>query len=1086
MLAKPFYDAIDEIKGDHAVVVKNGKYGLINSRGAQIVQCKYTFIRQMSDDLLLINQGGDCSQGECEGGKWGVQNIKTKAQLSPQFDLITAFNSSGFAMVNAGGKCDYRDCKGGLWGVADTMAQQPLACEYLEIKPGLGTEVYIRGEKGWGIFDLASRKMVMAPVHKKLERLNDETIAVQGEKAWALYSTKGEKLTEEEFESLQDAGQNYVAYSFGTLFGLMDSKGERKTMARFEQIQVNPNSWITFRKDNHWGLLSLKDEVLLTPMLTEITHFDKNVMVAKRGNSVGVVNRSGKVIIPFRYEKVTISNDTLCFFRDRKFYKWVNSDGEIVQNLNLEALEPFSTNNVAKAKYAGKWGLLNWEGQWIIPPSGDEIIVFRQAAKIKVKGKWKYFYFDKNGRPSKVKRIILVSDGEMEEEDPNVGGFLNGPNGWFMNSQRKWGLRSPTSNQVIIMPKYTDIALVRNTNVTAVKGKVGKSEDLAWGLVDQTTGKALADPLFEKIYIRDFDSGAVARAVYRGSGKFALLSLSGEVVNIKDAGFIGEFQGDVARINVGGRLGWYDVADIDTIESISARDRFTNEVKMSYKYCRGGKWGFIDKEGNWLKEAKYETALDFGMGVSRVRMDGKWGAINKDYKTIVEPKYDFIEPLFILNGRTYLAIGKNKVQMGFIDPKGEISIKPQFEKAGSFHNGLVKIFADGKWGYANTIGEIVIQPQYKEVGDFHEGIARVRDKRWWGFIDSLGNPITKQKYLRAGDFNEGLAWVQDEKFFGFVDRTGAMVVKPAYSAVADFSEGLAPAKRKGRYGMINKSGNWVLSPKYYRIGGFHDSLAVVQEKGTFGLINPKGEFVVRPSFNEIADFSEGLAKFKNGLLYGYLDRNGNSQIESQFPNAGDFSCGRAPIFVKGSWGYIDTTGQVAIPVEFPKVMPFSENRAAIRKGKDWGFIDPSGEIVVPLSFGKVGAFKDERAAVFIEGQGWGFINPEGTLVIPCEYDEVGWGMNGIYCVRKDKKWGLINRFGAVMTPCKYDGIGTFHEDLAKVSRLRSIGVVDSRGKEILAPQYDNVHHYGNLLQVESDEAIGYIDINGNWIWELSK
>lgn len=1085
-IAKAEYDAIDEIWGDHAVVVQNSKYGLINSSGTQIVSCSYTFVKQLSDELILINQGGDCSNGDCKGGTWGIQNIRTRNRIDPQFDLITNFNPRGFALVNAGGKCSYADCEGGRWGIVDTLAIQLLNCTFFEIKPGINDEVYVKSESGWGIFDLRMRKMIIPPIHTELLRVNRTNFAVKSEQNWALLNQNGDTLSEAKYDALEDAGQEYVAYKLGNHFGLMDSLGRVLTAARFEKIQVNNNQWVTFEKDGRWGIADFNDSTLLDPILTEIVRFSPLTILAKRGNNFGMVDRKGEIIVPFSFPQISIINDSISFFIDRKFYKWVNHEGKILQSLSLDALEEFSPNHVAKAKYLGKWGLINWEGQWIIKPNYESVVLFRQAAKVKDGEDWQYYYFDEDGHPSTAKRIILVRDDEPEEPVSNLNPTINGPNGWFMNSSRLWGLRDLNSNQIVINPKFTNVNFINRRNLTAVKGKIPKSEDEGWGIVNNATGKLVTDLYFEKIYVRDFDSFEVARAVYHGSGKYALINAKGEIINIANAGYIGPFKEDIARVNVGGKMIWSPVADIDTIESSVSRNRITNEIEWSYQYCQGGKWGYVDKEGNWLNEPTYETALDFSMGVSRIRLQGKWGAINSQFKVIVKPAFDFIEPLFAQNGRTFFAVGENKVKVGFIDPKGEISITPTFDAAGKFHNGLVKIKQDGKWGFSDAEGNVVIAPQYAEAGDFYEGIARVRDKRYWGFIDSLGNPLTKQIYLRAGDFHEGLAWVQDGKFFGFLNHQGEMEIPSEFTALSDFSEGLAPAKRKGSVGLIDQTGKWVVSPKYYRIGAFHDSLAVVQEKGNFGLIDPRGDFVVKPVFREIADFSEGLAKYKKGLLYGYLDATGEQKINCQFPNAGNFSCGRAPIFDKGRWGYIDTTGQIVIEVKYPKVMPFSENLAAIRMGNRWGFLNPSGEIAVPISFDKVGSFLEERAPVYIEGQGWGFINPEGTLVIPCEYDEVGWGGNGIYSVRKDKKWGLINRFGAVMTRCKYDAIGEFSESFASVSRLRSLGVVDSEGRILLSPQYDNVSQVGTMLQVERDEEIGYIDLNGNWVWGLSK
>ncbi|MBU3187647.1 WG repeat-containing protein, partial [Clostridium estertheticum] len=81
---------------------------------------------------------------------------------------------------------------------------------------------------------------------------------------------------------------------------------------------------------------------------------------------------------------------------------------------------------------------------------------------------------------------------------------------------------------------------------------------------------------------------------------------------------------------------------------------------------------------------------------------------------------------------------------GFINKTGEIVIKPQFDFACNFSEGLAAIKVEGKSGFINKNGKIVIKPQfdniYDDVSSFHEGLAMVNIGGKWGFII---NPLTK-------------------------------------------------------------------------------------------------------------------------------------------------------------------------------------------------------------------------------------------------------------------------------------------------------------------------------------------------------
>jgi hypothetical protein len=62
---------------------------------------------------------------------------------------------------------------------------------------------------------------------------------------------------------------------------------------------------------------------------------------------------------------------------------------------------------------------------------------------------------------------------------------------------------------------------------------------------------------------------------------------------------------------------------------------------------------------------------------------------------------------------------------GYIDNKGNVIIKPQFELALDFREGLAAVRKNVKMGYISKRGELVIEPKFYEAGSFSEGIAAI-------------------------------------------------------------------------------------------------------------------------------------------------------------------------------------------------------------------------------------------------------------------------------------------------------------------------------------------------------------------------
>ena len=75
------------------------------------------------------------------------------------------------------------------------------------------------------------------------------------------------------------------------------------------------------------------------------------------------------------------------------------------------------------------------------------------------------------------------------------------------------------------------------------------------------------------------------------------------------------------------------------LEEKSNKDVYTSNTLFITK--ENGKYGFIDKDGKVVVEAKYDDAREQNdYGYVAVKKDGKWGAIDQFGNMVVEPKYE--------------------------------------------------------------------------------------------------------------------------------------------------------------------------------------------------------------------------------------------------------------------------------------------------------------------------------------------------------------------------------------------------------------------------------------------------------------
>ena len=355
-----------------------------------------------------------------------------------------------------------------------------------------------------------------------------------------------------------------------------------------------------------------------------------------------------------------------------------------------------------------------------------------------------------------------------------------------------------------------------------------------------------------------------------------------------------------------------------------------------------------------------------------------------------------------------------------------------FNDLKSFSEGLAAFREykfSGKWGYVDLRGEVVIKPQFDEVGFFSDGLAWVRMNDTYGFIDKYGKLVILTEFAHVQNFREGIAIVSkndlknNKRRYGAINKEGKIVIDFLYEDLIGFSEGLSSGKKFGssKYGFIDKDGKEVIKAEFDFAGFFSEGKALVgvREKKNgiqnYGFINRRGEYVVKPKFKYgVSPFSEGLAAvgvdIGKNLKVGFIDETGNFVIKPQYDNAEGFSEGLAAVRIgnaeKGRVGFINKSGDMVINPQFNQVLfqKFSNgfSRVSIKDKKNnelWGFIDKKGNFVIDPKFKFATDFENNVALFSIEGERdwqYGFIkinsksSQKMQLSVSTVLDQDGW------------------------------------------------------------------------------------------------
>ena len=323
---------------------------------------------------------------------------------------------------------------------------------------------------------------------------------------------------------------------------------------------------------------------------------------------------------------------------------------------------------------------------------------------------------------------------------------------------------------------------------------------------------------------------------------------------------------------------------------------------------------------------------------------------------------------------------------GYIDPDGKVMIKPQWQYAGRFSEGLAIVCTtpNGKNPSMLNLGDRTVSFEFG-------------NKTSYGVIDSTGTYIVtpRNNFEIWRSYQNGIAVVRITGKNHFLDKKGKLIGhydKQYDQAYKDF---IYPQQAGSGHlkGYCNGYGQTVIPHMFTGVENFSGDRAVVLIYNRYGYINRKGAIVIEPMFDRANDFSEGYAVVKvvensgntQRELYGVIDTLGNFIIEPKWDFISKYSEGLFCVGIKGGkegvrYGYVDASGKTIIPIEYESAEVFSEGLAGAKKDGEMGYINMKGEWVIKPKYKYAGRFMDGTALIVLDNGKEGYIDKEGKYI----------------------------------------------------------------------------------------------------------
>ena len=149
------------------------------------------------------------------------------------------------------------------------------------------------------------------------------------------------------------------------------------------------------------------------------------------------------------------------------------------------------------------------------------------------------------------------------------------------------------------------------------------------------------------------------------------------------------------------------------------------------KVKKDGKIGYVNKQGVEIIKPQYEEGLTFNEGYAAVKINNKWQYLDSTGKLVTQALYD--DAYNFNNG---LAVVVKNNLFGYINVSGEVVIPIGFSNAHGFFEGMAAAANEkGNWGYIDMKGNWIIKPMYNFANNFENGVARVMKGEKLFYVD---------------------------------------------------------------------------------------------------------------------------------------------------------------------------------------------------------------------------------------------------------------------------------------------------------------------------------------------------------------
>lgn len=433
--------------------------------------------------------------------------------------------------------------------------------------------------------------------------------------------------------------KSVLIYEKDGKYGLINFEGKVIRKAHYEEIQglTYKEGELLVKKDNKYGIINIKGAEIIKPEYNSIiadNFYDESSKYKLAGYIVvknidsnynyGYIRYDGKVLIKPEYTAISRiidikDTEDIYLVVQNKTKVGLIKNKDIIINFDYKELEYNKDNNILTARKNAKSGILDLQGQEILPIEYDELSINGMYVYTKNEGEEKCF--DITGKEiegKKYKSVTKINDGKfyLIIDENSLYGLLN------------------NEKETLIESKYSYLEYLFENYFIAYNKKLG---------VINSKGENVID--FKYDVLSKIENSNVVQAKNISENTVELYSKEMKSLGIFKNAVITK-RDNYIEVNYEKNTKYFN---LDGKELLNTEIYYNNTL---FSVEENGKWGFKNKNEDIIIDCIYDEVTEFNeYGFAGINKDGKWGVIDTNKNIILEPTYELknisTKPFFI-------------------------------------------------------------------------------------------------------------------------------------------------------------------------------------------------------------------------------------------------------------------------------------------------------------------------------------------------------------------------------------------------------------------------------------------------------